>query len=94
MPEKVIEEQRLEPGRSTRFSHVFNPVTGRPRLKVRVDVPTHVRNQVECEETLLGKREEPEKCSVLFSVKNRSSWLAFLTFVEIVDDAAPPEVSS
>jgi hypothetical protein len=45
-------------------------------------------------ETLLGKPEEPEKCYLVFSVRNRSSWLAFLTFVAIVEDAKPLQVSS
>jgi hypothetical protein len=94
VPERVIEEQRLEPGQSTRFGRAFNPVTGRPRLRVKVDVPNHVRGQIECEETLLGKPEEPEKCYLVFSVRNRSSWLAFLTLVEIVEDAKPLQVSS
>ena len=86
MSERVIEERTLEPGRSTQFGAPFNAVTRLPRLTVRINVPGHVESQVECEEVLLGKEEQPERCHRVFRVHNRSSWPAFLKFVELVED--------
>jgi len=86
LSERVIEERTLEPGRSTQFGAPFNAVTQRPRLAVRINVPGHVQNQVECEEALLGDREQPARCHRVFRVQNRSSWTAFVTFVELLED--------
>lgn len=79
----MIEERVLEPGGSAQFGALFNARTGRPRLEVRISVPDHVKNQVECTEALLGKSEEPEKAYRIFRVQNKSSWQAVLTFVEL-----------
>ena len=84
--ERVIEQRTLEPGRSTQFGARFNAATHRPRLDVRIDVPNHVRHQVECEDELRGGPEQPENCYRVFRVRNRSSWPAFLTFVEFIED--------
>ena len=53
---------------------------------IRIVVPGHVRNQVEVEDKLLGKPEEPEKAHWVFSVRNRSHWRAFVAFVEVLDE--------
>lgn len=86
MSERVIEERTLEPGQSTQFGAPFNAATGLPRLAVRINVPAHVQSQVECEDVLLGKLEQPERCHRVFRVRNGSSWPAFLKFVELVED--------
>jgi hypothetical protein len=84
--ERVIEERTLEPGGSTQFGARFNAAAHRPRLEVRIDAPNHVRHQVECKDVLLGRREQPENCYRVFRVRNKSSWPAFLTFVELIED--------
>lgn len=83
--ERLIEERTLEPGESTQFGAPFNAITQRPRLDVRIEVPSHVKNQVEHGDTLLGKREEPAKAYRVFRVKNKSSWPAFVRFVEYIE---------
>jgi hypothetical protein len=86
MRDRVIKEQVLEPGRSTAFGAPYNASTHRPRLTVRVIVPQHVMSQVKVEGKTLGKREEPQKCHMSFTVKNESSYPAVLRFVEELDD--------
>jgi hypothetical protein len=83
--ERLIEERTLEPGESTQFGAPFNAITQRPRLDVRIEVPGHVKNQVELEDTLLGKQEEPAKAYRVFRVKNKSSWRAYVRFVEYIE---------
>jgi|ERR1700693_739690 len=90
MRDRVIKEQVLEPGRSTAFGAPYNASTHRPRLTVRVIVPQHVMSQVKVEEKTLGKREEPQKCHMSFTVKNESSYPAVLRFVEELDDEESP----
>jgi hypothetical protein len=86
MAERIIEERELEPGGSTQFGARFNATTGRPRLDVKILVPGHAKNQVECKPDLLGKPEEPEKAYRVFRVHNKSKYTAFLTFVEYGED--------
>jgi hypothetical protein len=82
VPERIIEQRRLEPGESAQFGRFFNAITQRPNLRVTIDVPEHVRHQVKLEDKLLGKQEEPDKAYWVFTVKNQSTWTAFVTFVE------------
>ena len=86
LSDRIIEERTLEPGDSAQFGHAFNAITQRPRLAIRIEVPQHVLNQVEVVPKLLGRPEEPEKAHFVFSVRNRSSWSAFVRFVEVLDD--------
>jgi hypothetical protein len=82
---KLREERTLEPGESTQFGAPFNAITGRPRLDVMIEVPSHVRSRLEKEEALLGKREEPAKAYKVFRVKNKCSWAAYVRFVKYID---------
>jgi len=83
---RVIEERTLEPGGSTQLGVPFNAVTQRPRLEVKIDVPSHVKNLVECDDVLLGRAQDPEKSRRVFRIRNKSSWPAFLTFLEHYDE--------
>jgi len=82
---KLREERTLEPGESTQFGAPFNAITGQPRLDVIIEVPSHVKSHVEKEDALLGKREEPAKAYRVFRVRNKSSWTAFVRFVEYIE---------
>jgi len=80
MPEKILEEVTLDPKRETVLSAPYDLKTRLPRVALRINVPKHVRSQVEVKEELLGK---PERCIQTWRVKNRSEWPAFLTLVEL-----------
>jgi hypothetical protein len=86
MADRMIEERTLEPGESAKFGRPFNATTQQPHLVIRIEVPGHVRNQVEGDDELLGSAEEPQKAYRVFTVRNRSSWPAFVTFVELLDN--------
>lgn len=67
----------LYPGNKTR--HIAGPfdVKNRtPHYGIEIDVPSHVRNQVEVTQFLLGT---PENCQWAWDIENKTTWPAFVT---------------
>jgi|WetSurMetagenome_2_1015567.scaffolds.fasta_scaffold106301_3 hypothetical protein len=67
----------LSPGIKTRhIAGPFDVKTRKPHYEIIVSVPTHVRNQVEIKQFLLGT---PDNCQWGWDIKNGSTWPAFVT---------------
>lgn len=67
----------LSPGGKTRYTAgPFDVKTRKPCYEIDVSVPTHVRNQLEIQQFLVGT---PENCQWGWEIKNRSTWPAFVT---------------
>jgi len=54
----------------------YNVETRKPSYELHVSVPSHVRDQVEVNQVLLGT---PENCKWAWDLKNKSRWPAFVT---------------
>ena len=66
----------LMPGTKTRYAAgPFDVKTRAPHYEIEINVPSHVRNQVEVNQFLLGT---PENCQWAWDIKNDSSYPAFI----------------
>jgi hypothetical protein len=64
----------LGPGIKTRYiAGPFDVKTHKPHYELIVSIPTHVRNQVEIKQFLLGT---PDNCQWGWDIKNNSTWPA------------------
>jgi hypothetical protein len=67
----------LMPGIKTRHAAgPFDVKTRKPKYEIEINVPSHVRDQVEIKQFLLGT---PEKCQWAWDIENKSTWPAFVT---------------
>jgi hypothetical protein len=67
---------RLDPGDKTRYvAGPYDPKTRSPHYTIEIDVPKHIRGQVEYKQFLVGTEGKREWG---WDIKNNSSWLAFI----------------
>lgn len=66
----------LMPGGKTRYiAGPFDINTRLPHYEIEISVPTHVRDQIEVNQFLLGT---PENCQWAWDIKNNTSWPTFI----------------
>ena len=67
----------LMPGIKTRYAAgPFDVKTRAPQYEIEINVPPHVRNQVEVKQVILGT---PENCQWAWDIKNDTSNPAFIS---------------
>ncbi|MBU4317121.1 MAG: hypothetical protein KKF30_07585 [Proteobacteria bacterium] len=57
----------------------FDIKTRKPRYEIEVNVPSHVKNQVEVNQIMLGT---PEDCRYAWDINNKSNYPVFITIKE------------
>jgi hypothetical protein len=80
----------LDPGKKRRrIAGTYDVKSQRPHYEIDINVPEHVRNQIEVNQILIGNEEY---CQWAWDIKNNSSWPAFVTIkkdgVTVVDSLA------
>ena len=66
----------LSPGNKTRYAAgPFDINTRKPRYEIEINIPSHVRNQVEVKQFLMGSENNYQW---VWNIENKSTWPAFI----------------
>ena len=67
----------LDPGKKKRlFAGTYDVKSRKPQYEIDINVPKHVRNQIEVNQKLIGNEDY---CQWAWDIKNNSTWPAFIT---------------